>query len=285
MLMSNIKDLDLRIETGAPSQFCPFGEEASALDYAIQYSQGLLNGTVTIGRSAEDRRIIIVSGPVRTMCLIPSKGTLKGYYEVVVGENKIIEGIAAFDEKNIERGVAQCFARKATDLLYKQEGLYMYKGKLLDLDNMHLLNNTYIYEDGTMYNNITHTVMKRYIVPKHKGSDYTKRCISLKIGEDDNTLQKIHHLVYCAYNDVSLDMLKILTNNFVDYAEWYYTSTCGDIATARTLRFGDKYKKWSVDHIDSNTDNNRVDNLQLCTVSANTTLRTLRNSGFEMIDY
>lgn len=283
MLMSNIKDLEFRVETGAPSQFCPFGEEADALDYAIRYSQGLLNGTVTIGRSAEDRRIIIVCGPVRTMCLIPAKGNLKGYYEVVVGENKITEGIAAFDEKNIERGVAQCFARKATDLLYKQEGLYMYKGKLLDLDNMHLLNSTYIYQDGTIYNTDTNTINKRYVVPKYKGSDYKKRCILLKIGDD--TLFKIHHLVYCVHNDMSMDMLKVLTNSFKYYVEWYYNSTCGDIATARTLRFGDKFKKWSVDHIDSNTDNNRVDNLQLCTVSANTTLRTLRNSDFEMIDY
>ena len=65
----------------------------------------------------------------------------------------------------------------------------------------------------------------------------------------------------------------------------YYNCDNADIVAARTIRYADKHAKWGIDHIDNDTQNNRVDNLQLCTVSANTTLRTLRNSGFEMIDY
>ena len=79
MLLCNVQDLIYRKETGFPAQFCPFAEEADAIEYAVWYSQGLINGTVEIGRSAEDKRIIIVSGPVRTICLIPAKGSLKGY--------------------------------------------------------------------------------------------------------------------------------------------------------------------------------------------------------------
>lgn len=283
MLLSNVQDLIYRKETGFPSQFCPFAEEADAIEYAVWYSQGLLNGTVTIGRSAEDKRIIIVSGPVRTVCLIPAKGILKGYYEVVVGETKIKENVVSFDATNLDYGVAQCFARKAVELLYNSEGQYTYKGKLLDVDNMRGLRGTYIYEDGTVWDSIRCRERAQTNVKKYKNSDYKRKCIALKIG--DNAVQKLHHIVYCVYNNISLDMLKVLTNNISDYAEWYYNCDNADIIAARTIRYSDKHAKWGIDHIDNDTQNNRVDNLQLCTVSANSTLRTLRNSGFEMIDY
>lgn len=283
MLLSNVQDLIYRKETGFPSQFCPFAEEADAIEYAVWYSQGLLNGEVTIGRSAEDKRIIIVSGPVRTICLIPAKGSLRGYYEVVVGENKIREGIVPFDKDGLECGVEQCFARKAVELLYNHDGTYMYKGMLLDVDNMRRLCSTHIYEDGTVWDSIRSREKAQTDVKKYKESEYKRKCIALKIG--DNSVQKLHHIVYCVYNCVSLDMLKVLTNRVADYAEWYITCDNADIVAARTIRFADKHAKWGIDHIDNDTQNNRVDNLQLCTVYANSTLRTLRNSNFEMIEY
>ena len=283
MLLCNVQDLIYRKETGFPAQFCPFAEEADAIEYAVWYSQGLINGTVEIGRSAEDKRIIIVSGPVRTICLIPAKGSLKGYYEVVVGENKIKENVVSFDANSLDCGVEQCFARKAVELLYNHDGEYMYKGKLLPVDNMRRLCSTYIYEDGTVWDSIRCRERAQTNVKKNKDSGYKRKCIALKIG--DNTVQKLHHVIYCAYNLLSLDMIKVLTNNISDYAEWYYNCDNADIVAARTIRYADKHAKWGIDHIDNDTQNNRVDNLQLCTVSANTTLRTLRNSGFEMIDY
>ena len=283
MLLSNVQDLIFRKETGFPSQFCPFAEEADAIEYAVWYSQGLINGTVTIGRSAEDKRIIIVSGPVRTVCLIPAKGSLKGYFEVVVGENKIKESIVSFDENAMERGVVQCFARKAVELLYNHDGEYMYKGKLLDVDNMRKLCSTYVFEDGTIWDDIRCRERAQTNVKKYKDSDYKRKCIALRIG--DNAVQKLHHIVYCVFNNLSLDMLKVLTNRVVDFAEWYTTCDNTDIAAARNIRYADKNAKWSIDHIDKDTQNNRVDNVQLCTVYANSTLRALRNSNFEMIDY
>lgn len=294
MLTSCRDILEMRNSIMSAGQFAPLCEnEAEAVVIASDKawrSYNSFDDTVTVGRSTEDRNVIIVDGAAYTMCCIPfASDILPGYYEVVIGRNKRPAEEAIDFRKHVrEHGNPglECYkliSTRADELLYSDGGIKKYQGMEITESNMARLHQTYILPDGNVWDDREECLRPLTKGYKNKGSTYTRYSVSIQYGNE--AMQKIHHLVHCAREGMPLDHLKLLTRNERDWCNWYKECNNPDIQMIRDVRSMDKAFQWSIDHIDDRTKNNRFENLQLISKHANSVLRAIRRSGFEMTTY
>lgn len=254
----------------APQQFCPiFDNEAEAVEAATcEVADTDVEDVVVVSKSAEDRRVTVVCGTKGIYVVIPCIGALTGYYEVVAGR---LNTRVDTEERRIT--LAQ--------LLYSIEGRECYKG--LPLSDRQFSNTLTIdiTSDGHFYDRHRNGYRPIQHVPKKKGMNYDKYKVAIALHNE--SAQPAHHLVYAAFNGMSLDLMKILTNKESDWCEWYTTSDNCDIAAARELRKRGKGALWGIDHINQHTHDNSIVNLQLCTDNANRVLAKLRKSNFKVL--
>ena len=281
MLLSNVMDFTSTEATNSSEQFCPLADnEEEAYNYAIDFARGLgpLDAEIVIGHSITNKKVTIIDGPARTVCIIPCIGAMSGLYEIATAAVKTPE----MSTIHFGEPMADLFSHSISEALYNANGELMYQGKPISSDNLCQLRNTYVFEDSTIYDATKNRQKAHIVVHKNRDSAYNAICVVVKIV--DSPSQRIHHLVYSLYNNVPLDVLKILTRDVGDWCSWYMTCDFSDIVAARTLRTLGKEYKWAVDHIDTNTYNNNVYNLQLCTFRTNVILDRIRKSKFKMID-
>ena len=294
-MLINVRDmLELRSSADMTAQFAPFfSNEAAAVDYAVDKAiTGWVDSDdeVVVGRSTEDRNIIVVDGPAYTMCCIPTNSTyISGYYEVVVARNKRPMEVAVDFKEHVEKfgfgglSVMRMLGDKATSILYNDKGIMTYQGAELSEDNMRRLNDIYIMPDGVIWDDKEQRIKPITTSYKYKGSNYCRSHVSMQIGNE--VIHKVHHLVYAAQHMIPLDIIRVLTRARGNWCDWYNTTDNTDIAMIREIRDVDKALVWSIDHIDDITSNNRIENLQMITKRANSVLRAIRRSNFEMTKY
>lgn len=294
-MISNCRDmLEMRSSADMTTQFAPFfASEAAAVDYAVDKAiTGWVDSDdeVVVGRSTEDRNIIVVDGPAYTMCCIPTNSSyIQGYYEVVTARNKRPMEVAVDFREHVEKfgagglSVMRMLGDKATSLLYNNKGIMTYQGAELSEDNMRRLDSIYIMPDGVIWDDKEQRIKPISVSYKYKGSNYCRGHVCMQIGSE--AIHKVHHIVYAAQHRMPLDILRVLTRTRGNWCSWYDTTDNTDIAMIREIRDIDKAHVWSIDHIDDNTQNNRIENLQMITKHANNVLRTIRRSDYDMTKY
>ncbi len=277
MKFENVFDFAYRRQTGLQKQFCPFftdKDEAIAyaeeqvVDKVYRYNEQL---EVIVGNSVEDRNITVVKGVKGIYCVIPCNGALEGYYEVVYGK----AGHNAYNRYNLNAGET----KPLRSLLYSNNGILMFRGECVDEKQLGMMDGIDVEREGYIYDSVKRGYKPHEYVLQDRTRVYGKYKVYLPVvGQEP-----LHHLIYSAFTGISLDILKILTINVADWCTWYIMVDNADIVNTVSLRNRGKGARWAIDHVDGDTGNNNIDNLQLCTHRANILLSRLRRSNFKTL--
>lgn len=253
------------------SNFCPIYH---TLEEAIRFVYGL-EDVEAIGKSVEDKSITIIKGSEWIYAVIPVDMVGYRYYEVVLGAcraneyaeeyRRMIREKHLMANTGIRQGLVEC--------------MKTFKGAVLNDKSYERVLGIEVDVDGNIYGDRgIKSISKRYKTAERKDGYYTTY---LNITINGVKQHKVSHLVYAAYMGIQLDTLKLLTVPLSLLPE-YKVGNIEDEAIIRELRY--KGVMFHIDHIDNNTANNAIWNLQLCTATANYKLRMLRNSDFRMIE-
>mgnify|MGYP004555579415 CR=1 FL=1 len=277
MKIENVFDFAYNRQTGLSSQFCPFFDnvdeaiayaEEQVVDKVYRYNEQL---EVFVGNSVEDKNIVVVKGVKGVYCVIPCAGALEGYYEVVCGK----VGKNVYNRYNLNAGET----KPLRSLLYSNNGILMFRGACVDETQLGQMDGINVEREGFIYDKVKCGYKPHEYVLQDKTRVYGKYKVYLPIvGQEP-----LHHVIYSAFANVSLDILKMLTINVADWCTWYIMADNADIVATMSLRNKGKGARWAIDHVDGDTGNNNIDNLQLCTHRANTLLSRLRRSDFKTL--
>lgn len=277
MRFDNVFDFAYHRQTGLQKQFCPFftGKdeaiayaEEQAVNEVCRYNEQL---TVFVGSSVEDRNITIVKGVKGVYCVIPCSGALEVMYEVVCGK----VGKNVYNRYNLNAGET----KPLKSLLYSNNGILMFRGECVDEKQLDMMDGIDVEREGYIYDSVKRGYKPHEYVLQDRSRVYGKYKVYLPVvGQEP-----LHHVIYSAFANVSLDILKVLTTNVADWCTWYIMANNVDIVNAVSLRNRGKGARWAIDHVDGKTANNSIDNLQLCTHRANILLSRLRRSDFRTL--
>lgn len=237
--------------------FCPQFPDA---DKAVEYAKCISNNNDY--RKAEpicrtnSKGDIIVYGDIWTMAVIPIHVNGKWYYEVTkasyVGRNPQMPS-TGYERINILPIFENFRGMELSDNERKRVSL-------MEVDT-----------DGNIYRK--GALIKQQTSHSFYNHPYFHNQINLEVHKIKS--HRVSHIVWAAFNDISYDIVKIMTSHIgLFFPEYLQTS---DLYQLNILELRNLGWQWSIDHINNDTSDNSFCNLQLCTLHANIKLRDIRN--------
>lgn len=212
-----------------------------------------------------DAYMAITDEPTR-VALLPVSIYGKAFYE-----------LAYVDERFIGNQVGK--TKPALSVVTSYDEGVMYRGKTLSENACRKANGYFVTDCGDVYHG---NKKLSVIVVNARGRNKPK--VSAILPRE--SLHNLPHFVYSAFSDVPLDVINILSWNISQLD--YYLSLLNDDKVTSEIRMAlmlrQKGFECNVDHINNDTMDNSIRNLQLVTKSTNLALKTIRRMGREICD-
>lgn len=238
------------------SDFCPlFGDKEEAVEYAKRKANNE-NHLKASYCHADDKDNIIVHGDYWIMAVIPISVNGQQYFEVTKAADLCRQSL--INQREYER----------IHILPVFEG---FQGKDLTEKERSRLSHFVVDSDGNIFKD-EEKYPQHMSFPVPGKYNYYQMQTNIKVHKVQ--AHRVSHIIWAAFMTQNYDMVKLMTSHIATYCPEYLNTT--DKQQLDILELRNAGWQWSVDHINNNSADNAIDNLQMCTLQSNNKLRDIR---------